>query len=318
MANAAYRPAARRSQYPVPARSSSTRRVRSIPTPCSSIWRTPVRRPPDRQPRQHRQGTKRGRFRRHHPRGAHQRLDHRVDLPRRRRRRERRRGEPRLPDAAEDTIGGAGAGTGHAGHPDPEKAEGLEVGRIGFEIQIENARGLLAVNEIAAASPRNETLIFGPADFMASIQMKSLVVGEQPDGYDTGDAYHHPDVLLMAARANDLQVIDGPYLAIKDLDGLRRVAGRSAALGFDGKWALHPTQIDIVNDIFSPAGRLRPRREHPRRLRLVHLRRRRARRGDAGRRDDRRGLLQDGTGRPAKGRAAGCRGPMCDSAAVAC
>ncbi|HMS76299.1 CoA ester lyase [Gordonia sp. (in: high G+C Gram-positive bacteria)] len=134
-----------------------------------------------------------------------------------------------------------------------EKAEGLEVGRIGFEIQIENARGLLAVNEIAAASPRNETLIFGPADFMASIQMKSLVVGEQPDGYDTGDAYHHILMsLLMAARANDLQVIDGPYLAIKDLDGLRRVAGRSAALGFDGKWALHPTQIDIVNDIFSP------------------------------------------------------------------
>ena len=58
--------------------------------------------------------------------------------------------------------------------------------------------------------------------------------------------------LLMAARAHDLQVIDGPYLAIKDLDGLRRVAGRSAALGFDGKWALHPTQVDIVNDIFSP------------------------------------------------------------------
>ena len=134
-----------------------------------------------------------------------------------------------------------------------EKAEGLEVGRIGFEIQIENAKGLLAVNEIAAASPRNETLIFGPADFMASIQMKSLLVGEQPDGYDTGDAYHHILMsLLMAARANDLQVIDGPYLAIKDLDGLRRVAGRSAALGFDGKWALHPTQIDIVNDIFSP------------------------------------------------------------------
>jgi len=134
-----------------------------------------------------------------------------------------------------------------------EKAEGLEVGRIGFEIQIENAKGLLAVNEIAAASPRNETLIFGPADFMASIQMKSLVVGEQPDGYDVGDAYHHILMtLLMAARAHDLQVIDGPYLAIKDLDGLRRVAGRSAALGFDGKWALHPTQVDIVNDIFSP------------------------------------------------------------------
>ncbi len=134
-----------------------------------------------------------------------------------------------------------------------EKAEGLEVGRIGFEIQIENAKGLLALDAIAGASPRIETLIFGPADFMASIQMKSLVVGEQPPGYDVGDAYHHILMsILMAARAHDLQAIDGPYLAIKDLDGFRRVAGRAAALGYDGKWALHPTQIDDLNEIFSP------------------------------------------------------------------
>jgi citrate lyase subunit beta/citryl-CoA lyase len=134
-----------------------------------------------------------------------------------------------------------------------EKAEGLEVGRIGFEIQIENAKGLLALDAIAGASPRVETLIFGPADFMASIQMKSLVVGEQPPGYDVGDAYHHILMsILMAARAHDLQAVDGPYLAIKDLDGFKRVAGRAAALGFDGKWALHPTQIDDLNEIFSP------------------------------------------------------------------
>ncbi|MFW0796031.1 CoA ester lyase [Gordonia sp. CPCC 205515] len=134
-----------------------------------------------------------------------------------------------------------------------EKSEGLEVGRIGFEIQIENAQGLLAIESIAAASPRTETLVFGPADFMASIQMKSLVVGEQPEGYDVGDAYHHILMtILLTARSHDLQAIDGPYLAIKDLDGLRRVAQRSAALGFDGKWALHPTQIDELNDIFSP------------------------------------------------------------------
>ena len=77
---------------------------------------------------------------------------------------------------------------------------------------------------------------------MASINMKSLVVGEQPPGYDVGDAYHYILMrLLMAARAHDLQVIDGPYLQIKDLDGFRRVAGRSAALGFDGKWTLHPS-----------------------------------------------------------------------------
>jgi citrate lyase subunit beta/citryl-CoA lyase len=134
-----------------------------------------------------------------------------------------------------------------------ETTMGFEVGRIGIEAQIENAIGLVNVDEIAASSPRVETIIFGPADFMASINMKSLVVGEQPPGYDVGDAYHYILMrLLMAARAHDKQVIDGPYLQIKDLDGFRRVAGRSAALGFDGKWTLHPTQIDVANDVFSP------------------------------------------------------------------
>ena len=134
-----------------------------------------------------------------------------------------------------------------------ERTNGLEVGRLGIEAQIENAMGLININAIAAASPRIETIIFGPADFMASINMKSLVVGEQPPGYDTGDAYHHILMsILMAARAYNKQAIDGPYLGIKDLDGFRRVAGRSAALGFDGKWALHPDQIALANEIFSP------------------------------------------------------------------
>ena len=134
-----------------------------------------------------------------------------------------------------------------------ERTNGLEVGRLGIEAQIENAMGLINIDAIAAASPRIETIIFGPADFMASINMKSLVVGEQPPGYDTGDAYHYILMrILMAARAYDKQAIDGPYLGIKDLDGFRRVAGRSAALGFDGKWALHPDQIGLANEIFSP------------------------------------------------------------------
>ena len=134
-----------------------------------------------------------------------------------------------------------------------ERTNGLEVGRLGIEAQIENAMGLININAIAAASPRIESIIFGPADFMASINMKSLVVGEQPPGYDTGDAYHHILMsILMAARAYNKQAIDGPYLGIKDLDGFRRVAGRSAALGFDGKWALHPDQIELANEVFSP------------------------------------------------------------------
>jgi citrate lyase subunit beta/citryl-CoA lyase len=134
-----------------------------------------------------------------------------------------------------------------------EKTIGLPVGGIGIEAQIENAAGLVNVDAIAAASPRVETIIFGPADFMASINMKSLVVGEQPPGYDVGDAYHHILMsILMAARANDKQAIDGPYLQIKDLDGFRRVASRSAALGFDGKWVLHPGQLDPANEVFSP------------------------------------------------------------------
>lgn len=134
-----------------------------------------------------------------------------------------------------------------------ERANGLPVGRIGIEAQIENARGLVNVDAIGGASPRLETLVFGPADFMASINMRTLVVGEQPPGYTEGDAYHYILMrILMAARTHDLQAIDGPYLAIRDLDGFRRVAGRAAALGFDGKWVLHPSQIEAANEVFSP------------------------------------------------------------------
>jgi citrate lyase subunit beta/citryl-CoA lyase len=135
-----------------------------------------------------------------------------------------------------------------------EKTMGYQSGRLGIEAQIENARGLIEVDAIAAASPRVETIIFGPADFMASINMRSLVVGEQPPGYETGDAYHYILMrILMAARAHDLQAIDGPYLQIRDIAGFRRVARRSAALGFDGKWVLHPGQIDPANETYSPS-----------------------------------------------------------------
>ncbi|MET9243568.1 CoA ester lyase [Nonomuraea sp. NPDC003709] len=135
-----------------------------------------------------------------------------------------------------------------------EKTMGYEVGRIGIEAQIENARGLVNADAIAGSSKRLEALVFGPADFMASINMRTLVVGEQPPGYVEGDAYHYILMrLLMAARMHDLQVIDGPYLQIKDVEGFRRAARRSAALGFDGKWVLHPAQVDAANEVFSPS-----------------------------------------------------------------
>lgn len=134
-----------------------------------------------------------------------------------------------------------------------EKVNGLEVGRIGIEPQIENATGLTNINAIATASPRVQTLVFGPADFMAGINMRTLVVGEQPDGYDRGDAYHHILMtILLAARAHGLQAIDGPYLKIRDTEAFRRSAQRTAALGFDGKWVLHPSQIEVANEVFSP------------------------------------------------------------------
>jgi citrate lyase subunit beta/citryl-CoA lyase len=134
-----------------------------------------------------------------------------------------------------------------------EKTLGLPVGRIGIEAQIENAAGLVNVDAIAAASPRVETIIFGPADFMASLNMRSLAVGALHPDYP-GDPYHYILMrILMAARMHDKQAIDGPYLQIRDVDGFRSVAARSAALGFDGKWVLHPGQIDAANEVYSPS-----------------------------------------------------------------
>lgn len=133
-----------------------------------------------------------------------------------------------------------------------EHNAGLPVGKIGIETQIEDALGLLHVAEIAQASPRLASLVFGPGDFMASLGMGGLNVGAQPEGYPA-DAFHHVLMsILVAARANGLQAIDGPYVAIRDIDGFRRSAELSAALGYDGKWVLHPAQVDAGNQIYAP------------------------------------------------------------------
>jgi citrate lyase subunit beta / citryl-CoA lyase len=134
-----------------------------------------------------------------------------------------------------------------------EQAAGVPVGSTGIEAQIEDASGLAAVEAISCASPRMVALVFGPGDFMASIGMRSLDIGGEPAGY-AYDAHHYTRMrLLVAARAAGLQAIDGPYGRIKDLDGLRAAAGSVAALGFDGKWVLHPGQVDVVNEAFTPS-----------------------------------------------------------------
>jgi citrate lyase subunit beta / citryl-CoA lyase len=134
-----------------------------------------------------------------------------------------------------------------------EEVMGFEPGRIGIEAQIENALGLSNVKDIAFASPRIETIIFGPADFMASINMPSLTVGALTPDYP-GDPFHYVLFkILEAARARGVQAIDGPYLQIRDIDGFTQVAKKSAALGYDGKWVLHPGQIDAANEVYAPA-----------------------------------------------------------------
>jgi citrate lyase subunit beta/citryl-CoA lyase len=127
-----------------------------------------------------------------------------------------------------------------------ERLFDLQPEAIGIEAQIEDAVGLSHVNDIACASPRLEALAYGPIDFSASMQFPSLA--------SESDAVAHYVLLeiAVAARAAGLQVLDGPYLQVRDLEGLRRAALRSAALGYDGKWVVHPDQIVPCNDAFTP------------------------------------------------------------------
>ena len=129
---------------------------------------------------------------------------------------------------------------------------GLPKGHIGIEAQIETTRGLINVEEICAASPRLETIIFGPADFAASMEMPVLTGGVQIPEYP-GDHFHYVfSKILMAGRANGLQVIDGPFLKIREPELFRDYCNRTRVLGYDGKWALHPDQVTILNEMFSP------------------------------------------------------------------
>lgn len=127
--------------------------------------------------------------------------------------------------------------------------------KIRLEAQIESAAALVACESIAAASPRLEALVHGPGDLAASLRLPGRAIGIR-DAWDArygGDRLHYPLMrILTAARSGGLRAIDGPYADFRDLDGLRRSAEQTRALGFDGKWCIHPTQIDVVNEVFTP------------------------------------------------------------------
>ena len=153
-----------------------------------------------------------------------------------------------------------------------ERSAGLEPGRIGIEAQIEDAAGLAAVEAIAAASPRLIALVFGPADFMASIGMRSLTVGGQPEGY-AFDAHHYPLMrMLVAAKARGLQAIDGPYARIHDTDGLRAAATRRRRTRLRRQVGAAPgSGGHRQRGVHAAARRLRAGGAHPRCLPAGHV-----------------------------------------------
>ena len=140
--------------------------------------------------------------------------------------------------------------------------------RIGFEMIIETALGMANVDEIAMASKRNESLHFGVADYAASTKARTTVIGgpnklygvltdkegDQPRDYHWGDMWHYAIArIVVAARAAGLRPVDGPFGDFADADGFNAQANRAAALGCEGKWAIHPSQIALANQVYSPS-----------------------------------------------------------------
>jgi malyl-CoA/(S)-citramalyl-CoA lyase len=140
--------------------------------------------------------------------------------------------------------------------------------RIGLEMIIETALGMQNVHEIAAASPRNESLHFGVADYAASTKTRTTGIGGPHPDYHVltdpdaegrrdvhwGDVWHYAIArMVVAARANGLRPLDGPFGNFSDADGFRAQANRASVLGCEGKWAIHPSQVDLANEIFSPS-----------------------------------------------------------------
>jgi len=128
----------------------------------------------------------------------------------------------------------------------------LSIGSIGIEAQIETAMGMVNVNEIAFASERLQALIFGPGDYSASVQARGLSIGasENYPGHVWHYAIHR---IVVAARAAGIQAIDGPYGDYTNLAGYQESCEMAQALGCDGKWAIHPSQIEVANEVFTPS-----------------------------------------------------------------
>jgi citrate lyase subunit beta/citryl-CoA lyase len=136
-----------------------------------------------------------------------------------------------------------------------ELATDLEVGNIRLEAQIESAQGLTNADAIARATPRLGALHFGPGDFAASLRMPQTSIGvmDEWDQAYPGHRFHYAmQRIVVAARAAGVRVLDGPVADYGDEEGLRGSCRISRSLGFDGKWCIHPAQIPVVNEAFSP------------------------------------------------------------------
>lgn len=132
-----------------------------------------------------------------------------------------------------------------------ERNSRLEVGEIGLQAQIESAEGMSNVADIAGASERLESLVFGPGDYVASVGAAGLTIGSG-EGYP-GHYWHYQLARIAhAAKQHDLQLIDGPFADIENMNGFRESCRHAAMLGCDGKWTIHPRQIEPANEIFAP------------------------------------------------------------------
>ena len=124
--------------------------------------------------------------------------------------------------------------------------------KIGIECLIETALGMANIDEIAKSSERLEALHFGVADYAASLRARTVVIGGLNPDYP-GDQWHHGlSQLVMTCRAYGLRAIDGPFGDFNDPDSYVDAAKRGAAIGIEGKWAIHPSQIELANKVFSP------------------------------------------------------------------